>query len=85
MVVTVLDTLDREELVRYRAASASIALAQTFGHGLTGEEIRQCWLDYYELCDELLQNHRFDSEDAIEAKISPYTGAIYTSPDGVGG
>ncbi len=78
MAVAVLETLDGEDLTRWRAACASVELVSVPGHDLAGEEVRQVWCDYWQLYGELLEAYGVDGEEAAEAKISNATGQIVT-------
>lgn len=76
MAVTILETLSREDLLRYRNSAATLELAESYGHGLSGEEIRQAFLDQWDLMEELFDAYGLSNEESAEAKISLYTGHI---------
>lgn len=81
MAATVLETLSREDLRRWRAAAATTELVQVPGHDLSGEEVRQCWLDYWQLYGELLEEYGIWGEEAADARISLATGQIVIGVD----
>lgn len=80
MSVTVLETLTPEDLERWRTVAATrdmLVWARPTTLTLTDEEVRRAFLDEYALAAELFEKYRIDPEEAAEAKISPYTGAIF--------
>lgn len=79
MSVTILETLEHSDLLRFREMVVTYDLieARPPTLTLTDEEIRQAFRDYYELFAELMADYGVEGEEAVEAKIAPATGHIY--------
>lgn len=80
MAVVVLETLSPEDLERWRLVSATrdmLIYARPATLTLTDEEVRRAILDEYALAAELFEKYRIEPDEAVEAKISAYTGAIF--------
>lgn len=83
MAVTVLETLDVEDLKRWREAACLIDVMQAEGLAIPTEneamfsQFKRAFFDFYVLTDELLKKYGIEGEEADEAKISPQTGHIY--------
>lgn len=79
MAATVLETLSPEDLERWRLVCATLEMAKASPPTLTltDEEVRRAILDEYVLVAELFEKYRIEPDEAVEAKISVYTGAIF--------
>lgn len=80
MTTTVLETLSPEDLERWRVANAAYNVMQLPGfrfHVADTEKFQQFIHSYYELAAELLEANGVGGAEAVEAKISPFTGAIF--------
>lgn len=81
MAVTILETLNLEDLERVRTVTSNVELVQGPLHNLSSEETRRVWLDYWACCADVLARYGIEGEDAVQAKISPITGSIYTGTE----
>lgn len=78
-----LETLSPEDLERFRPMSATLDLikARPATLTLTDEEICRFFLDWCMFFLELLDKYEIDGAEAVEAKICPFTGHIYTGAE----
>lgn len=77
----VLETLSLEDLERWRDMSAQIDTLRAEGFAFDpscAPDAQRIFKEYYALTGELLEKYGVFHSEAVEASISPFTGAIYT-------
>lgn len=68
--------LSREDLVRWRMASADKELADNVFPGMSVEEGRKAILGYYKLLGDLLSQYDLSVDDGA-VYVSPIDGGVY--------
>ncbi len=77
MTVTILDTLDAEDLDAWRETLAREYVARSHAPDISADERARAFRREYEHAAELFERYEIRGEEAVQARISPYTGAIF--------
>ncbi len=77
MSVTILDRLAPEDLAAWRETLAREYVARSHAPDIPADERARAFRREYEHAAELFERYEIRDEDALEARISPYTGAIF--------
>lgn len=77
MAVTILETLEPEDLKKLRPMCAIIDMLNVKKTTWTDDQVCCFYVRWYEFCNEMYEKYMITGSEAEECKFSPFTGNIY--------